>query len=277
MVLPILLSYILTPADDVIAIAFVHFYFLLKCKRPVSAMAKASKAKPNSAVKRFEAQLERMRSRLNWVIIHIPFDAAKVWGLRGQIRVKGNVNNFAFRSSLFPTGYGRHLLLVNKRMQRGANAVAGSVASFTLELDSEERRVIIPDELTRVLGGMSSGSGTFRRWYEGLNHSTRNDIAKWIGEPKSSAARVRRSEQIAERLLAVMDAEKDLPPVLQIAFARHPRARDGWNQMSLSRRRGHLLGIFYYRTPEAQARRIGKMLDDAAALAEKIGGKGGKE
>jgi uncharacterized protein YdeI (YjbR/CyaY-like superfamily) len=240
-------------------------------------MAKASKGKSHPAVKRFEARLERRRSRLNWVIIHIPFDAAEVWGLRGQIKVKGDVNNFAFRSSLFPTGDGRHLLLVNKSMQKGARAVAGSVASFTLELDSEERTVIVPDELKRVLGGISSGSGSLRRWYDELNHSTRNDIAKWTGEPKSGAARVRRSEQIAERLLAVMEAEKDLPPVLQIAFARQPRAREGWNQMSLSRRRGHLFGIFYYRTPEAQARRIGKMLEDAAALAEKIGGKGGKE
>jgi hypothetical protein len=40
--------------------------------------------------------------------------------------------------------------------------------------------------------------------------------------------------------------------------------------MSLSRRRMHLFGIFYYRTPDAQARRIDKMLDDATALAEKM-------
>jgi hypothetical protein len=40
--------------------------------------------------------------------------------------------------------------------------------------------------------------------------------------------------------------------------------------MSASRRRGHLFGIFYYRTPEAQGRRIEKMLDDAMATAEKI-------
>jgi hypothetical protein len=39
--------------------------------------------------------------------------------------------------------------------------------------------------------------------------------------------------------------------------------------MSASRRRGHLFGIFYYRTPDAQARRIDKMLEDATALAEK--------
>jgi hypothetical protein len=43
--------------------------------------------------------------------------------------------------------------------------------------------------------------------------------------------------------------------------------------MSAARRRGHLFGIFYYRTPDAQAGRIEKMLDDAAALAEKMSNK----
>jgi uncharacterized protein YdeI (YjbR/CyaY-like superfamily) len=231
----------------------------------VSAMPKAAKAK--SPVKRFEARLERMRSRLNWVVAHLPFDAAKVWGLRGQIKVKGEINGFAFRTSLFPTGEGRHFLLVNKRMQKGGHAVEGSVAGFALEADCAERTVIIPDELKRILG---SPGGSLRHWYDALNHSTRSDIAKWVTEPKSGEARIRRSEQIAERLLAVMDAERDLPPVLQVAFASHQRARDGWDAMSVSRRRGHLFGIFYYRTPEAQARRIEKMLEDATALASRI-------
>ena len=229
-------------------------------------MPKTSKAKPAPAAKRFEARLERMRSRLNWIIVYMPFDAAKVWGMRGQIKVKGEVNGFAFRTSLFPTREGRHILLVNKRMQKGARAAEGKVARFQMELDSEERTVTIPDELKRIL----SEDRSLRRWYDGLNHSTRNDIAKWIGEPKSAEARVRRAEQIAERLLAVMEAEQELPAILQRAFACHPRAREGWDGMSASRRRGHLFGIFYYRTPEAQARRIDKMLDDATALAEKM-------
>jgi uncharacterized protein YdeI (YjbR/CyaY-like superfamily) len=229
-------------------------------------MPKASRATPKPAGKRFEARLERMRSRLNWIIIHLPFDAAAVWGLRGQIKVKGEINEFAFRTSLFPTREGRHILLVNKHMQKGARAVEGSVARFHLELDREERTVTVPDHLKRIL----SQDGSLRRWYDQLNHSTRNDIAKWVTEPKSPEARVRRAEQIAERLLAVMEAERDLPPVLQIAFARHPRAREGWDVMSPSRRRMHLFAIFYYRTPDARARRIDKMLDDATALAEKV-------
>jgi uncharacterized protein YdeI (YjbR/CyaY-like superfamily) len=231
-------------------------------------MAKAPKFKTMPARRRFEARLERMRSRLNWIIVYMPFDAAQVWGLRGQIKVKGEMNGFGFRTSLFPTREGRHLLLVNKRMQKGGRAAEGSVAQFQIELDRDKRVVTIPPELKRIF----SGARALQRWYDQLNHSTRNDIAKWVSEPKSAAARQRRAEQIAERLFAVMDAERELPPILQVAFARHPHARQGWDGMSVSRRRGHLFGIFYYRTPDAQARRIDKMLDDATALAEKSSG-----
>src|SRR5208282_754435 len=137
-------------------------------------MPKASTTKPTLAAKHFEARLERMRSRLNWVIIHVPFDAASVWGLRGQIKVKGEINGFMFRSSLFSTREGRHILLVNKRMQKGARTAEGSVARFQLELDREERTVVIPDELKRIL----SEDRSLRRWYDQLNHSVRNEIAK---------------------------------------------------------------------------------------------------
>ena len=232
-------------------------------------MPKASRTKPTPAAERFEARLERLRSRLNWIIIHLPFDASQVWGLRGQIKVKGEINGFAFRTSLFPTREGRHFLLVNKQMQKGARAIEGSIARFQIALDREERTVTIPNELKRIL----SEDRSLCRWHDELNHSTRNDIAKWIAEPKSAEARIRRAEQIAERLLAVMEGERELPPILQVAFARHPRAREGWDGMSASRRRGHLFGIFYYRTPDAQARRIDKMLDDANALAEKLSNK----
>ena len=106
----------------------------------------------------------------------------KLWGLRGQIKVKGEINGFAFRTSLFPTREGRHFLLVNKRMQKGARAVEGSVARFQMELDREKRTVTIPDELKRIL----SEDRSLRRWYDKLNHSTRNDIAKWITDLRAA-------------------------------------------------------------------------------------------
>jgi uncharacterized protein YdeI (YjbR/CyaY-like superfamily) len=228
-------------------------------------MAKSKTNRTPPLPKSFQATLERMKSRLNWTIIHIPFDVAKVWGRRGQLRVKGEINGFAFRTALFPTGQGGHILLVNKRMQKGARAVAGTVARFHIEPDTEKRVVIVPTEFSRIL----AEGRTLRRWFEQLNHSTRNDIAKWVSEPKSPDVRVRRAEQIAERMLATMEAERELPPILQVAFSSNPAAREGWELMTAAKRRGHLLGIFGYRTPESRGRRIDKMLDEASAIAER--------
>ncbi len=215
--------------------------------------------------KKFRATLERIQSRLGWTIIRIPFDVGKVWGTRGQLRVKGEINGFAFRTSLFPARGGGHILLVNKSMQRGGDVHQGMSAQFRLEPDLEERVAIVPAELKRYF----KEDACLRRWFDNLNYSTRNEIGKWIVQVKSPEARARRAEQMAERLLAVMEAEHELPPVLQLAFARDPRALAGWKRMSPSHRRGHLFAIFYYRTPEARTRRIEKTLQDATTFAER--------
>jgi uncharacterized protein YdeI (YjbR/CyaY-like superfamily) len=90
-----------------------------------------------------------------------------------------------------------------------------------------------------------------------------------VGERTQEPRSARRAEQLAERLFATMDAERELPPILQVAFARNPRAQEGWERMSRAQRRGHLLGIFGYRNPESRARRIDKMLEAASALTDK--------
>ena len=61
--------------------------------------------------KSFKARLDRINSPLKWVMIQIPFDAAKIWGKRGQLKVKGEINGFAFRTSLFPRRNGGHMML----------------------------------------------------------------------------------------------------------------------------------------------------------------------
>jgi uncharacterized protein YdeI (YjbR/CyaY-like superfamily) len=213
--------------------------------------------------KTFQSVLERDGTQLNWVIIRVPLDVKKLWGTRGNLRVKGEINGFAFRTSLFPTGEGRHIMIVNKRMQAGAGVRAGVRARFRLEPDKEERIAAIPGELKTVLAEDKS----LGRWYDRLNYSIRKEVRDWIEQVKSPEARVRRAQQIAERLLATMEAEQELPPILRVAFAHDARAATGWQQMSVSRRRRHLLGIFYYRSPEARTRRVAKAVEDAAQVA----------
>jgi uncharacterized protein YdeI (YjbR/CyaY-like superfamily) len=217
------------------------------------------------SLRKFKATLERSSNRLNWVIVRIPFDVAKIWGTRGQVRVKGAINGFEFRTSLFPTGSGDHVMLVNKKMQAGAGTGAGATAQFRLEPDVEERVITVPPELARAL----SEDRSLGRWFDRLNYSTRRWIVDWVTQVKSAEARVRRANQVAERLLSTMEAERELPPILRDAFARNGRAYEGWKRMSPSHRRRHLLAIFYYRDPGSRARRVAKTMEEAQEFAEK--------
>src|SRR5437660_12468286 len=103
-----------------------------------------------AVVKKFEAVLERHEGSLGWVVIRVPFDVAKVWGKRGQLRVKGEINGFPFRISLFPTGEGIHVLMVNKKMQAGGKARPGTKARFRLEPDTAPREINPSGELLRM-------------------------------------------------------------------------------------------------------------------------------
>jgi hypothetical protein len=64
-----------------------------------------------------------------------------------------------------------------------------------------------------------------------------------------------------------MEGEKVLPPILEVAFRRHPEARKGWVSMTEIQRRGHLLGIFYYQSPEAREKRAGKAVEECLRVA----------
>ncbi|HYL63573.1 MAG TPA: YdeI/OmpD-associated family protein [Candidatus Methylomirabilis sp.] len=215
--------------------------------------------------KTFRATLERMRGNLGWTIVWIPFSVHKTWGARGNFRIKGEINGFAFRTSLFPTRKGIHFLLVNKRMQRGADVAPGSTAQFVLQPDTAERVAVVPAELQPFLAEDKS----FRRWFEALSYSYRKWFCDSITQVKSPASRQRRAEQIAEQLFSAMEAERELPPALKLAFSNEPRAMEGWNLMSPNQRRAQLIAIFHYCSPDARARRLAKVLEAAAAFAEK--------
>jgi uncharacterized protein YdeI (YjbR/CyaY-like superfamily) len=232
---------------------------------PKKSRAPSKKFLPSQS---FTATLERMKSNLGWTIIQIPPKVSKVWNTRSMFKVKGTINDFPFRTSLFPTGQGTHTLLVNKAMQKGAQVRIGSTADFHLEPDTAERKIIIPAHLAKIL----KQDRAFNRWFATLNYSVRKWLTDWINQPKSSEARIRRTDQVAEQLMSAMDAEQELPPLIKAAFVREPRALEGWNAMSQRQRRGQLIAIFYYRNPASREKRIAKTVQDALACAERHSG-----
>jgi uncharacterized protein YdeI (YjbR/CyaY-like superfamily) len=228
-----------------------------------------------SPAKTFKATLERGHASLGWTIIRVPRQVTDAWQTRDRLRVKGEISRdgadgFAFRTSLFPTGDGNFTLLVNKRMQAAAGVALGSVATFRLEPDMEVREVGIPAELKKVLSEMPS----LRRWYDRLPYSIRKYVTDIVTAPKSPEACTRRAQMMAEHLLSMQEGERETPPILQAAFVRAPLARKGWDLMTPNQRRGHLWGIFYYRSPEARQRRTDKAVEDAIRIAKSKAQKG---
>jgi uncharacterized protein YdeI (YjbR/CyaY-like superfamily) len=106
-----------------------------------------------------------------------------------------------------------------------------------------------------------------REWYGGLTEYMRREIGKWVMDVKSDEARMRRAEQMAERLLATMEGERELPPVIEAAFRVRPKARAGWAKMTKMQRRGEIMAVFYYRTVKGRQKRVEKLCDAAEKRA----------
>ena len=207
--------------------------------------------------------MQRGSRALGGTVVRIPFDPAEVWPHMVRRRVTGEVNGVPFRTSLFPDPSGGCVLLVNRDMQRLAGVILGDSADFSLWPDLEPRPAELPDEL----GALLEEEPGLRAWYDGFTEYMRREIGKWVAAPKSEEVRLRRAQQLAERLLATREAERELPPQIKAALRARPRAQKGWAQMTDNQRRNELLAVFYYQTPDARTRRIDKLCD----LAEKHG------
>lgn len=219
--------------------------------------------KTRAVRKSFTAVLEPDGTALKWTIARIPFDVARAWPVRKGRRVRGEIEGFAFRTTLFPRqrdgpGSGEHFLLVNKKMLAGAGVRVGAKVRIWLEPDLEEREILLPEELKREL----NSDRALRKWFDGLSDSRRREIGKWTNEPKSPASRKKRAEKMAERLMQAMEGEQEPPPILRAIFQRQPRAREAWFALTPAQRRSHLLGIFYYETAEARERRAAKAIEE---------------
>ena len=235
---------------------------------------KAAETKSPGKPQRFRARLEKGDRALGWTIARVPFPPEAL-GKMLRLRVKGEISSpknkpFPFRTSLFPfptesaqAKPGNYYLLVSRAMQQGAGVRLGDEAEFSLSADLDPREAELPDELAVLLDEEPG----LRQWFDGLTEYMRREIGKWINAVQSDEARLRRARQTAERLLATMLGERELPPAIAAAFRQRPKARAAWQKMTPVQRRSHLMAVFHYQTPEARAKRIDKLCDDAEKRA----------
>ncbi len=216
--------------------------------------------------RRFEASLEKASTQgLGWIVARVPFVPRDVWSQMVRLRVCGSVNGVSFRTSLFPDPDtpGGYVLLVTRATQQAANVAVDSRVSIEIEPDLALRPAELPEELDALLDEAEG----LREWYESLSEYTRREIGKWVQGVKSDEARLRRAQQMAERMLYTLEAEQELPPGIARALQSRPKATAGWAKMTPTQRRMELFAVGYYQTPESQANRIGKLCAEAEKRA----------
>jgi hypothetical protein len=135
-----------------------------------------------------------------WPILPVPFDVEKVFGTRGRVSVRGTLNGFEYRSSIFPNPGGApgHHMMVNKTMLEGAKAAPGDAVKVVMERDDQLREVEVPDDLAKALRKDPAAMKNF----DALSPSARRSFADWVASGKQEATRRRRVEQAVADIAA---------------------------------------------------------------------------
>jgi Bacteriocin-protection, YdeI or OmpD-Associated/Domain of unknown function (DUF1905) len=155
-------------------------------------VAEGGKAMPT---KRFRTVLEKHETSEATGIL-IPFDVEKVYGTRARVPVRGTINGFPFRGSIFPMGGGRHYMIVNKTIREGAKSSAGETVSVQMERDEEPRIITPPPDLARALKANKEAGAA----WEKLSYTHQKEYAGAVEEAKKPETRARRIEQTVAKL-----------------------------------------------------------------------------
>lgn len=154
--------------------------------------------KTKSPTKRFRVLLETDPAGSAATGICVPFDVQKVYGTRARVPVRGTINGFPYRGSIFPAGDGKHYMVVNGKIRMGANLKGGETVSVTMERDEEPRTVAPSADFARALKANQQARTT----WEGLSYTHRKEYTEWIEEAKKPETRVRRIAKAVEALEA---------------------------------------------------------------------------
>ena len=168
-----------------------------KTARAATKKGATAKAATKATVKRFRVLLERhVTSEATG--IRIPFDVPKVFGTRARVPVRGTINGYAFRGSIFPAGDGTHYMVVRKELREAAGVEAGQTIAVTLERDDEPRTVTPPADLARAL----SKNRDARAAWDKLSYTHQREYAELIEGAKRPETRARRVEKALSQLAA---------------------------------------------------------------------------
>jgi hypothetical protein len=135
--------------------------------------------------------------------VYLPFDVFETLGTRARLAVKGTINGFPFRSSIFPMGGGKFYMVANREMREGARLKAGNTAELLMEKDEDPRTISTPSDLLKALNGRKSAKAVWDR----LSYTHRKEHIVAIESAKKPETRARRIAKTLEMLSPLKNIE----------------------------------------------------------------------
>ena len=145
----------------------------------------------------FVAHLERPEGVGTWTYLDVPFNVEDAFCKKGQVKVKGTINDFPYRSSVMPHGDGTHYMVVNQTIREAIGLNRGDKVNVTMEIDLEPRTVEVPEDFQKLL----DEDPTAKTKFEGFTYSHKKEWVDWINAAKREETRVKRIQKAILELI----------------------------------------------------------------------------
>jgi hypothetical protein len=128
--------------------------------------------------------------------VEVPFSVPEVYGTKGQVKVKATIDGHPYRGSIANMGAGYHCLGILKDIRKAIGKQPGDMVHITLERDSEERVIEVPDDLAKAFASNPDAKAMF----DSFAYTPRKEYVRWITEAKKAETRAARVGKAIELL-----------------------------------------------------------------------------
>jgi hypothetical protein len=144
----------------------------------------------------FQAELLK-HPNLDATFFEFPFDTIELFGTKGQVKVKANIEGIEYRGSLVKIDKNScHLLGITKEIRKKINKNPGDIINVIIEKDDEERILQIPLDLSDKL----SENQEIFQYFNTLSYTHRKEYIVWIESAKKAETRQIRIQKTLEML-----------------------------------------------------------------------------
>ncbi len=132
---------------------------------------------------------------MNATALQVPADAVAALGKGKRHPVKVSLNGYTYRTTIAVMG-GVCMLPLSAENRGAAGVKAGDQVEITLELDTEPRTVVVPEDLAAALSKKRGAKAKF----DALSYSVRKEHVRQVESAKAQETRDRRIARIVARL-----------------------------------------------------------------------------